>query len=98
MVSNGKLLMDRLHQTDNEKPDVIVLDLNMPLKNGFEALKEIKNSPSLSAIPVIILTASSNKQDEIRCLELGCNFFYTKPSTMNDYRPLATTVKRFIND
>jgi CheY-like chemotaxis protein len=93
--TNGQVLMDKLNNPGPcAKPDVIVLDLNMPLKSGFEALEEIRTNPTLKDIPVIILTASSNKDDEIRCFELGCNFFYTKPSSMQEYRPLANMVKK----
>jgi CheY-like chemotaxis protein len=94
-ASNGKVLMEALQKPDANKPDVIILDLNMPLKDGFEALEEIKLTPALKNIPVIILTASSNKMDEIRCFELGCSFFYTKPSTMPEYNALVMVVKKF---
>lgn len=98
-VANGRLLMEMLHRVDKLSiPDVILLDLNMPLKDGFEALKEIKENPSLRNIPVIILTASSRKEDEARCFELGCSFFYTKPSRLDDYDPLVKMVKKFIGN
>lgn len=97
-MPNGKVLMDLLNtQGAVAKPDVILLDLNMPLKNGFEALQEIKNNPSLKNIPVVILTASSKKEDEIRCYELGCNLFYTKPSNLDDYNPIVKTIKGFVS-
>ena len=97
-AENGKILMDKLHQGSDTKPDVILLDLNMPLKDGFEALKEIKSQSEFRDIPVIILTASANKADELRCFELGCDFFYTKPNTMKEYNPLVSMVKKFIGD
>jgi two-component system, chemotaxis family, response regulator Rcp1 len=63
---NGKKLMEALtHSQSSNKPDVIVLDLNMPLKDGFQALAEIKMNPSLKSIPVIIVTASSKKEDQV---------------------------------
>ena len=94
---NGQQLMNELSHSSNgsEKPHVIVLDLNMPLKNGFQVLEEIKVNPGLNLIPVIVLTASSNKDDEIRCFELGCSFFFQKPSTLPDYVPIVMMVKRF---
>lgn len=94
---NGKVLMDRLtKEHETPKPDVILLDLNMPLKNGFQALEEIRNNPTLKDIPVIILTASSKKEDEAKCFELGCNLFYTKPNSLMEYNTIATMVKKFI--
>jgi CheY-like chemotaxis protein len=96
-ASNGKVLMDQLNnQHFLSRPDVILLDLNMPLKNGFQALQEIKDDPSLKSIPVIILTASSRKEDEARCFELGCSFYFTKPSKLSDYVDLVSLVKKFI--
>jgi CheY-like chemotaxis protein len=94
---NGLLLMNDLYNPNGSvKPNVILLDLNMPLKNGFEVLKEIKHNPDLSHIPVIILTASSSKCDEARCMELGCAFFFRKPYNLADYAPIVMTVKTFI--
>lgn len=95
---NGQELMDFLRKKeDSAKPDVIVLDLNMPLKNGFQVLEEIKEQPELNPIPVIILTASTNKIDEVRCFELGCSFYFRKPHTMPDYNPIVMMVKTFTN-
>jgi CheY-like chemotaxis protein len=94
-VNNGQALMDRL-QTATDKPDVVILDLNMPLKDGFQALEEIRSMPHLNNIAVIILTASSRKEDEIRCLELGCNYFFRKPYVMKEYSSLVGIVKKFI--
>lgn len=95
-VQNGKVLMDKLLEDADAKPDVIVLDLNMPLKDGFEVLSEIKTHPLFRNIPVIVLTASGNKSDELRCFELGCNFFFTKPNSMQEYDALVTIVKKFM--
>lgn len=95
---NGlELMRDLSNSSAQRPPDVIVLDLNMPLKNGFQVLEEMKVHPSLHSVPVIVLTASSNKKDEIRCFELGCRFFFQKPHTMPDYRPIVAMVKQFVN-
>lgn len=96
---NGQVLMTDLHKPNGAPgPAVIVLDLNMPLKNGFDVLREIKDNPSLSHIPVIILTASTSKNDEIRCMELGCAAFFRKPYNLTDYDPIIKAVKKFIFD
>jgi CheY-like chemotaxis protein len=94
IASNGKILMDQLHI--EKKPDVILLDLNMPLKDGFQVMKEMMMDASLKEIPVIVLTSSSNKRDEIRCFELGCKHYYTKPDKIDDYQFIVNTVKTFI--
>ena len=89
-VSNGKLLMDLLAGTPRELlPSVIILDLNMHSKTGFDVLKDMKADPALSGIPVIILSGSSNKDDEATCLALGCDRYWQKPSSIHDYDRMA---------
>lgn len=91
-ATNGKELLERL-TFEKARPDVIVLDLNMPLVDGFQALYRLKNNPLFEKIPVIILTASSNKDDEKRCHALGCTSFFTKPSKIEEYNLLVSTIK-----
>ena len=99
LAPNGKVLMDHLLKADPAaRPDLIVLDLNMPLKDGFQALTEIKDDPELKSIPVVILTSSSNKKDELRCFELGCSLFWQKPSSLEEYNTLVTLVKNFLRN
>jgi len=96
-LTNGRMLMDQLNGADSSaEPAVIVLDLNMPLMNGFQALAEIRKHPRHRSVQVIILTASSNKADETKCFDLGCNFFLTKPVKSDDYAILTSLVKKII--
>lgn len=60
-------------------PDVILLDLNMPRKNGHEVLEEIQADSKLSEIPVVVLTVSQDEQDVLRALNLKMNYYITKP-------------------
>jgi CheY-like chemotaxis protein len=85
-VEDGEELMEYLcHQgryTDNEaapSPGVILLDLNMPRKDGREALKEIKENSNLRRIPVIVLTTSKAEEDILRSYDLGISGYITKP-------------------
>ena len=85
-VEDGEELMNYLrHQgeyADAEKaprPGLILLDLNMPRKDGREALKEIKADPELRRIPIIVLTTSKAEEDILRTYDLGVNSFITKP-------------------
>src|SRR5688500_11491462 len=87
-AKNGEDFLSNLERSN--LPELIVLDLNMPLKDGFEVLKALKKSRNFSAIPVAILTASLNKQDETRCMGLGCNLFLRKPSTLEGYNIIVT--------
>jgi two-component system, response regulator len=87
-VVDGVELMDYLRHTGRysdpasaPRPDIILLDLNMPKKDGREALKEIKADPGLKDIPVIVLTSSKGQTDILKTYELGANSFITKPVT-----------------
>ena len=85
-VENGEELMDYLLRrgkyaalADSPRPGLILLDLNMPKKDGREALREIKADPSLRQIPVVVLTTSKAEEDIYRTYDLGANSFITKP-------------------
>ncbi len=87
-VCDGEELMDYLHRrgkwTDPEsspRPGLILLDLNMPRKNGREALAEIKRDPDLRRIPIVVLTTSKAEEDIYRSYDLGVNSFISKPVT-----------------
>ncbi|UBV44658.1 response regulator (plasmid) [Deinococcus taeanensis] len=87
-VEDGEELMDYLRRRGKyaepgraPRPGLILLDLNMPRKDGREALAEIKSDPALRSIPVIVLTTSSAQEDIIRSYDLGVNSFVTKPVT-----------------
>jgi CheY-like chemotaxis protein len=87
-VVDGQDLMDYLHRSgpyaggaDAPRPAIILLDLNMPRKDGREALAEIKSDPDLRQIPVVVLTTSKAEEDILRTYDLGVNSFITKPVT-----------------
>jgi CheY-like chemotaxis protein len=89
-AQDGEELMDYLlrrgHYSDaaeSPKPGLILLDLNMPKKDGREALAEIKANPDLRKIPVIVLTTSKAEEDIFRTYDLGVNSFITKPVTFS---------------
>jgi CheY-like chemotaxis protein len=87
-VGDGEELMDYLRRKGKYKdpslsprPGIILLDLNMPRKDGREALKEIKSDPDLKAIPVVVLTTSKDEEDILRSYVSGANSYITKPVT-----------------
>ena len=87
-VENGEELMDYLYRVGKYEgrpgphhPGIILLDLNMPKKDGREALKEIKSDPELRHIPIVVLTTSQAEEDIYRSYKLGCNSYITKPVT-----------------
>jgi CheY-like chemotaxis protein len=83
-VENGVELLDYLHHIIDRAdgsyfPAIILLDLNMPKKDGREALREIKQHPILKKIPVIIFTTTKSEHEISRCYELGANTYVVKP-------------------
>ncbi len=89
-VEDGEQLMDYLHQrgayrelAGSPPPGLILLDLNMPKKDGRQALREIKEDPDLRSIPVVILTTSQAEEDILRSYNLGANSFIVKPVTFD---------------
>jgi two-component system, response regulator len=87
MVEDGEQLLDYLYGrgayalSRPPRPGIILLDLNMPKKDGREALREIKSDPELRRIPVVVLTTSKAEEDILRTYDLGVNSFITKPVT-----------------
>ncbi len=90
-VYNGLQLMDYLlrreaYKNIKETPDLILLDLNMPLMDGFDVLKEIKRYKHLAKIPLYVITTSRSKDDKAKVLELGAAGFYSKGSSSKDIK------------
>ncbi len=79
-------------KSDLAKPDLIVMDLNMPLKDGFQTLSEIKRTGTLSHIPVHIFTTSAHHQEV--CKHLGCAGYFIKPVSFRNY---ATSVQKMLS-
>ncbi|SIT75112.1 response regulator [Pontibacter indicus] len=101
-VENGEELMDYLHNrgkfTDKEKyqtPGLILLDLNMPKKDGREALKEIKADEHLRVLPVVVLTTSKAEEDILRTYDLGVSSFITKPVTFSSLVDVMRTLSKY---
>lgn len=91
MRENGKDLIDLLDVPPVPPPDVIFLDLNMPLKNGYECLKEIRAERSLN-VPVVVLTTSSYDHDIETVYELGATRFIVKPRAFEDLKAIIKKV------
>jgi CheY-like chemotaxis protein len=76
-------------------PNLILLDLNMPRKDGREALREIKANPKLRHIPVVVLTTSSSDGDVFRSYDIGANSYITKPVTFDSLVDLLNTLGKY---
>jgi len=77
------------------RPDIILLDLNLPRKNGKEVLAEIKKDPGLKRIPVIVLTASSAEKDIINSYDLNANCYITKPVSLEQFTEVIKSIENF---
>jgi CheY-like chemotaxis protein len=77
------------------RPGLILLDLNMPRKDGREALKEIRADPNLRSIPVVVLTTSRAEEDVFRLYDLGANSYITKPVTFESLVEIVKALKRY---
>lgn len=101
-VEDGEELMNFLFNKgkfeDKKKyplPGLILLDLNMPRKDGREALKEIKSDPTLRKIPVVVLTTSKAEEDILRTYDLGVSSFITKPVHFNSLVDIMQTLNKY---
>jgi CheY-like chemotaxis protein len=81
--------------TNAPRPDLILLDLNMPRKNGFEVLDEIRNNAELSLIPVVILTSSQQETDIVQSYRLHANAFVTKPVDLDQFIHVVRSIEGF---
>lgn len=77
------------------RPDLILLDLNLPRKNGREVLKEIKDDPDLRRIPVMVLTTSSAEQDLQKAYNLHANCYVTKPVDLDQFLAVVRSIENF---
>ncbi|MEO7263422.1 MAG: response regulator [Ferruginibacter sp.] len=87
LAINGKNLISLL-ESSNPKPDIIFLDLNMPLKNGFECLEEIRKNKELKSLPIVIYSTTSNPEQVKKTLIYGANLFWQKPSDFNSIKKM----------
>jgi CheY-like chemotaxis protein len=80
---------------DAPRPDIILLDLNLPKKDGRQVLEEIKRDSSLRAIPVVILTTSKAEEDVLRSYDLHANCYVTKPVDLDKFIVVVQSIDRF---
>jgi len=77
------------------RPDLIMLDLNLPRKDGREVLAELKNDPELKTIPIIVLTTSRSDKDILQSYQLNANCFITKPVDFQQFIDVVKTIEKF---
>ncbi len=99
VVSDGIQAMDFLYRRgafgDAPRPDLILLDLNLPRKDGREVLAEVKAAESFKAIPIVILTSSSAEEDILRTYKLHANAYISKPVDLDQFIRVVRSIEEF---
>ena len=101
IVRDGQQLLDYLRRLgewqspDVPRPDLILLDLKMPRKDGREALSELKADPRLRSIPIVVFTTSTARDDIGFCYRMGVNSYITKPATFRGLVDLMATLSKY---
>jgi chemotaxis family two-component system response regulator Rcp1 len=94
-VEAMKYLKKEAQYLDAVRPDLIILDLNMPKKDGRAVLREIKSDEDLKCIPVVVLTTSQDAWDIQKCYEMGANCWITKPIGLDEFIKIVGTIQDF---
>ena len=99
VVSDGidamAFLRSQGEYSDASRPDLILLDLNLPRKSGREVIAEVKGDPTLKSIPIVVLTTSSAEQDVISAYEGHANCYITKPVDLDQFIHIVTSIEQF---
>lgn len=89
-------LIEKIDAGDAPYPDLVLLDLNLPRRNGASLLQRIRESPLCSGVPVIIVTSSSSPQDRETATRLGASSYFQKPSDFEEFMRLGALVRHFL--
>jgi two-component system response regulator len=99
VVDDGTDATDFLYRrgkyADAPEPDIILLDLNLPAKDGRQVLSEIKTDPNLAKIPIVVLTASQADEDILRAYQLHANCYITKPVDFHQFLRIVAGIEEF---
>jgi len=99
VINDGVEALTFLYQKDEHKdaprPDIILLDLNLPKKDGREVLEEIKTNDALKSIPIVVLTTSQAEEDILRSYNLHANCYVTKPVDITKFTEIIKSIENF---
>jgi chemotaxis family two-component system response regulator Rcp1 len=99
IAGNGDKALEFLYRKGEyagfPRPDLIMLDLNLPKKDGREVLAEIKNDPDLKRIPVVVITTSKSEEDIAKSYDLHANCYVTKPVSLNQFFEVVKNIEDF---
>jgi len=91
-ASNGDEMLELFEQPDFSLPELVLSDLNMPGKNGYDVIKDVKANACLTGVPVVIVTTAPQYPFAQRCKQLGACAYYTKPDTFLEYQSFAVNI------
>jgi chemotaxis family two-component system response regulator Rcp1 len=94
-VEAMRFLLREGEHKDKPRPDLVLLDLNLPRKDGREVLADMRANPELKTIPVVVLTTSEAEQDVVRTYELCANCYITKPVDLDEFFEVVGAIKDF---
>jgi CheY-like chemotaxis protein len=95
VANDGVEALELLRNPDTERPDLVLLDLNLPRKDGREVLREIKDDDALRSIPVVVLTTSDAEEDILRSYDLHANAYVTKPVDFDRFIDVVRQIDEF---
>lgn len=99
IARTGKEAIDLLQDLSKEDlPDLVILDINLPVKNGFEVLREIRGNPITVDLPVMILSTSSNMEDKRKANKYDPKIFCSKPTEFSEFEVLVQTIKSILQE
>ncbi len=99
VLKDGTKAVEYIAQVESHempRPDLIMLDLNLPQMTGEEVLKRLRNSPRLKSVKVLIITSSNAASDRARALELGATDYFRKPSSLEQFLKLGPKVRQML--
>lgn len=92
---DGESALAHLRDPQKKRPDLVLLDLNLPAMDGREVLAELKSDPELAVIPVVILTTSQSEEDVLKTYRLHANCYITKPVDLNQFVRVVQSIEDF---
>ncbi len=95
VAGDGIEALEFLQSDENPRPDLLLLDLNLPCMDGFEVLQKIKELPDLKALPVVILTTSQNQEDVLRTYQLQASCYINKPNDLPGFIRVVKSLEIF---
>jgi CheY-like chemotaxis protein len=102
VATDGEQALERLrpakHEGSKPRPDLMLLDLNLPMRSGREVLEIVKADPDLRSMPVVVLTSSKAREDILSSYQSGANSFLQKPSSLDDFLDLVKTIAHYWMD